>query len=50
MAVIQDQSKVNLKNLVRSLSGPEITTVAATFAKYAGVDISKTTKAISPKW
>lgn len=49
MASAIEQSRLNLKNVVRSMSASEISSLTNVFSKQIGVDIEKSVKVISPK-
>lgn len=49
MASAIEQSRLNLKNVIRSMSTSEISSLTQVFSKQIGIDIEKSVKAISPK-
>lgn len=44
-----EQSRINLKNVVRSMSASDVSSLAAIFSRQIGVEIERFVKAISPK-
>lgn len=44
-----DQSRINLKNVVRSMSASEVCSLSSVFSKQIGLEIERFVKAISPK-
>jgi len=50
MLLASEQSKLNLKNLVRSLNLQEIQSMAAGFARNSGAELERSVKSISPGW